>query len=226
MPVIDNDAVLFAALERVTIEWPADLHTVLPTDALVERLAGHDCVLAILNTRKDAAEAVAALDAATGDETIHLSAAMCGQHRADVIRDIRQRLADRRAERDQRPLRVVSTQLVEAGVDIDFPVVYRALAGLDSIAQAAGRCNREGLLGTSEKGRVVVFVRDVPATLAGIRAGVQATRSTLATGFTNALSPDDSRHPAATRIAPLILRLRAGELLRALQRHIVNARVQ
>jgi CRISPR-associated endonuclease/helicase Cas3 len=75
---------------------------------------------------------------------LHLSALMCGAHRKDVIAHIKERLKAKREGRDTAPLRVVSTQLVEAGVDIDFPVVYRALAGLDSIAQAAGRCNREG----------------------------------------------------------------------------------
>ena len=74
---------------------------------------------------------------------------MCGAHRSKVISQIKQRLKDKLSTR------VISTQLVEAGVDLDFPVVYRAIAGLDSIAQAAGRCNREGLL---DKGRVVVFV--------------------------------------------------------------------
>ena len=70
----------------------------------------------------------------------HLSAQMCGQHRSDVIEQIKARL------QAGQTCRVVSTQLIECGVDLDFPLAFRALAGLDSIAQAAGRCNREGRL--------------------------------------------------------------------------------
>ena len=188
VPLIDDEPALYRALDRVHFEWPADLQRPLPTPELVSQLAEHDCVLAIVNTRNDAAEIVAALDAATGDATLHLSAAMCGQHRADVIREVRDRLAARRAGTEARPLRVVSTQLVEAGVDIDFPVVFRALAGLDSVAQAAGRCNREGQL--EGKGNVVVFVRELPATLHPLRAGAQATRSVLGEDRPEILSPD------------------------------------
>jgi CRISPR-associated endonuclease/helicase Cas3 len=184
--IIDDEATLFADLRRVKIEWPSDLQSALSTETLVSRLAEHTCVLVIVNTRNEAAEIVAALDAATGDDTLHLSAAMCGQHRADVIAEIRDRLAERRAGNDIRPMRVVSTQLVEAGVDIDFPVVFRALAGLDSIAQAAGRCNREGLL--PDGGRVVVFVRDIPKPLQQVRNGADSTRSVLLVGG-DALSP-------------------------------------
>jgi CRISPR-associated endonuclease/helicase Cas3 len=187
--VIDDEPALFRTLQRVDIEWPDDLQTPVATADLAQRLAAYDCVLAIVNTRNDAAELVAALDAATGARTLHLSAAMCGQHRADVIREIRERLVGRQAGHDMRPLRVVSTQLVEAGVDIDFPVVFRALSGLDSIAQAAGRCNREGCLPNGAKGEVFVFVRNVPAQLHGVRAGVQATRSTLAEQRPRALDP-------------------------------------
>ena len=185
--IIDDEASLFARLARVQISWPADLQMPVPTPELIERIAMHDCVLVIVNTRNDAAEIVSALDQNTGDKCLHLSAAMCGQHRADVIQQIRDRLDARRAGTDARPLRVVSTQLVEAGVDIDFPVVFRALAGLDSIAQAAGRCNREGLL---DQGLVQVFVRPLPRTLAGLRAGADATRSTLAAGGADALGPE------------------------------------
>ena len=187
--IVDDEASLFTALERVKVEWPEDLHTPLSTESLVSRLAEHDCVLAVVNTRRDAAEIMRALDADTGDTTLHLSAAMCGQHRADVITYIRARLQARREGSDTRPLRVVSTQLVEAGVDIDFPVVFRALAGLDSVAQAAGRCNREGSLPHGEKGQVVVFVRDIPKALHQVRTAAQATRTVLQAGG-NALSPE------------------------------------
>lgn len=195
--IVDDEASLFEVLKRVEIEWPSDLHTPLTIDALVLRLVEHECVLVIVNTRNDASEVVTRLDTATGNSTLHLSAAMCGQHRADVIEQIRRRLRARRDGSDTRPLRVVSTQLVEAGVDIDFPVVFRALAGLDSIAQAAGRCNREGLLPRDGKGRVVVFVRDIPKPLHQVRTAAQATR-TVVQGGGDALS-----HSAFERYFPL-----------------------
>jgi CRISPR-associated endonuclease/helicase Cas3 len=102
---------------------------------------------------------------------------MCGAHRKAVIAHIKERLKAKREGRDSSPLRVVSTQLVEAGVDMDFPVVYRALAGLDSIAQAAGRCNREGRC--RGKGRVVVFVPPERPPLGHLRKGADACISVL-----------------------------------------------
>lgn len=103
-------------------------------------------VLCVVNTRKHARELFLEIKDFSG--AYHLSALMCPIHRSTVLDEIRERLAA------DKPCRVISTQLIEAGVDIDFPVVYRAAAGLDSIAQAAGRCNREG---KRKQGYVYVF---------------------------------------------------------------------
>ena len=180
---------LYEQLERVRLQWPTDLHATEEIPAVAARLAAEPAVLAIVNTRSDAAELVHAVSVAAseGEPTLHLSAAMCGQHRADTIEKIRQRL-DARHDGDTRALRVVSTQLVEAGVDIDFPVVFRALAGLESIAQAAGRCNREGRLGP-HGGRVEVFVRPIPGTLAALARAAQATCSVLGAARPETLPP-------------------------------------
>lgn len=166
--IADPDA-LYAALERVEVHLPNDWHQ--PTDwpQLAEALAAHDSVLAIVNTRKDAR----ALWEIMPKGALHLSALMCGAHRSQVINNIKARLE----ARPPTPTRVISTQLVEAGVDVDFPVVYRALAGLDSIAQAAGRCNREGRL--EGGGKVVVFVPPKPAPPGLLRQGESACREVL-----------------------------------------------
>jgi CRISPR-associated endonuclease/helicase Cas3 len=188
--IVGAVAPLYAQLERVTLHWPQDLTTPEDLNVLAARLAAEPAVLTIVNTRRDAADLVRALDASASDDepTLHLSAAMCGQHRADIIGQIRSRLEARRTG-DPRPLRVVATQLVEAGVDIDFPVVFRALAGLDAIAQAAGRCNREGRLGCMG-GQVHVFVRPIPTPLTALIRAAQATRSVLGSERPTSLYPD------------------------------------
>jgi CRISPR-associated endonuclease/helicase Cas3 len=114
--------------------------------ALAERLNGHDQALCIVNTRRHARELFELVRGSPGSH--HLSARMCPVHRTEKLAAIRQTLAD------GQPCRVVATQLIEAGVDVDFPVVYRASAGIDSIAQAAGRCNREG---RQYRGQVFLF---------------------------------------------------------------------
>ncbi len=171
--IIDDPDKLFAQLDRVNVQLPPswDLHT--PWADTATQLAAEDCVLAIVNTRKAARE----LQRLMPPDTLHLSALMCGAHRKDVITQIKTRLKAKRDGHHSQPLRVVSTQLVEAGVDIDFPVVYRALAGLDSIAQAAGRCNREGKL--ADKGRVVVFVPPEQPPLGHLRKAADACVNTL-----------------------------------------------
>ncbi len=122
--IITDPDVLYDALERVRVRLPTDWQQSIEWPQLAEELSVHDSVLAIVNTRKDAR----ALWEAMPQGTLHLSALMCGAHRSQVIQDIKARL------KAGTPTRVVSTQLVEAGVDVDFPVVYRAVAGLDSVA--------------------------------------------------------------------------------------------
>ena len=107
-------------------------------DEIAERISSHDKVLCIVNTRNDAREIYERLP--KDGLTIHLSRMMCPKHVSRAVRKIKQALSDS----SERIVRVVATQLIEAGVDIDFPVVYRQEAGLDSVLQAAGRCNREG----------------------------------------------------------------------------------
>jgi len=176
--IIDNPDGLFKQLERVNVELPPDPKTPTAWQDVAAQIEQEDCVLAIVGTRKAARE----LHRLLPKNTLHLSALMCGAHRKVVIDQIKTRLQAKREGRDFEPLRVVSTQLVEAGVDMDFPVVFRALAGLDSIAQAAGRCNREGRLaenGVLKKGRVVVFVPPESPPAGHLRKAVQACISTL-----------------------------------------------
>lgn len=184
-PIIAAPAGLFRQLRRTEIRWPADLSTPAELPALAEHVQAEPCALVILNTRKDAIELARLLPR---ESTLHLSAAMCGAHRAQVIADIRARLARRAAGTDE-TLHVISTQLIEAGVDVDFPVVWRALAGLDSIAQAAGRCNREGRL-AGRLGQVRVVVRPIPRTLAQLRSAAETTISLHAEGLPDALAPE------------------------------------
>lgn len=149
--IIDDPISLANDLRRTRIIFD-DLDKPKSWEEIADKFLSEDCVLCIVNTRRDASDLFKLLP--DNDENFHLSASMCAQHRSDVIKKIRDRLKARR-EGDNKPLRVISTQLVEAGVDLDFPTVFRALAGLDSIAQAAGRCNREGKM--AELGKVWIF---------------------------------------------------------------------
>ena len=117
---------------------------------LAERLTPSPQVLCIVNTVAASQQLLAHLRTRVDqDRLFALSSRLCPAHRREVLDRVRERLAD------GLPCVLVSTQVVEAGVDIDFPVVWRARAPLDAIIQAAGRCNREGLLALP--GRVCVF---------------------------------------------------------------------
>lgn len=174
--IVGNARPLFDALHRVDIHWPPDLDATTPWETLAQRVREHGCVLAIVNKRQDARDLFAQL---ADPDAVHLSALMCAEHRSAAITQIRERLAARRAG-DPRPLRVISTSLVEAGVDLDFPVVFRAMAELDAIAQAAGRCNREG--GLPHKGQVYVFVAPGGLPPGSLKHGAQATTEMIRTG--------------------------------------------
>lgn len=166
----------FARLRRVRYHWLSQDGDWSWPD-LAARIAEHPQSLTILNTRRDA---LAALDALDDPTALHLSTYLCGAHRRDVLAEIRQRLAE------GAPCRVVATQVVEAGVDLDFPIVFRALAPLDRIIQAAGRCNREGLL---TSGDVFVFEpADGSIPRGDYRTGTDLTRNLLAA---QRLDPND-----------------------------------
>lgn len=143
--IITDSEELFTAFRRVNIQWRDTTNTF---DEIADELQHYEQVLCIVNTRSEAYELYKRMP----QDTLHLSRMMCSMHIMDIIKLIKQKLANKE------PIRVVSTQLIEAGVDIDFPLVYRAFAGLDSVAQAAGRCNREGKLNKQGAlGKVVVF---------------------------------------------------------------------
>ncbi len=129
---------LHRQLERVTVKHVGPL----TDDELSAQLSAQQQVLCIVNNRRHARSLYEQIRRYPG--SFHLTTAMCARHRSETLARIRERL------KDGLPCRVVSTSLIEAGVDVDFPQVFRAEAGLDSIAQAAGRCNREGKLSASE----------------------------------------------------------------------------
>lgn len=179
--IIEDTSELYDRLKRVDIELHSSWPEPVSWENLASELMQHEMVLCIVNRRDDCRDLFSLMP----EGTIHLSALMCGEHRSRVIQEIRQRL------KSEIPTRVVSTQLVEAGVDIDFPVVYRALAGLDSIAQAAGRCNREGLLPHS--GKTIVFIPPSPPPKGHLAQAADISREVIARHADNLMSPDAIR---------------------------------
>lgn len=165
--IVEAPAELAQRLKRVRIHWPDPQRPLIPYDELAREIVRHDQVLVVVHLRKDARRLARALPE---EARYHLSALMCAAHRSVVLDRVRSAL--RRGER----CRLVATQLVEAGVDLDFPVVYRALAGLDSLAQAAGRCNREGL---RAEGKFVVFRAETKPPPGILRIGLDVVEGML-----------------------------------------------
>lgn len=129
----------FKDLKRVTISAVGEMNRDEASDFIYEKARENGNCLVITNTKKSALEIFNRLARSTEEfQCIHLSTSMCPVHRSEKINELKNCL------RDEQPVICVSTQLIEAGVDISFSCVVRAMAGLDSIAQAAGRCNRNG----------------------------------------------------------------------------------
>lgn len=171
----------FRTLARVRYEQAG----ALDWKAVAAQMVTEPRVLCVVNTRKQAFDLWETLRDALPSEDraslFHLSSALCPAHRLDLLGTT---LAPREGTIRYRllaglPCRVVSTQVVEAGVDLDFPVVLRAMGPLDSIVQAAGRCNREGRLPSPQKGRVIVF----SPTDGGLPPGVYKTATAHTASF-------------------------------------------
>ncbi len=163
--IIPPSAGLFQRLKRVDLVWPNSMDPALEWTDVARQMArvsesaskSHavsPAALTVVNSRRAARELFTVLRERFDDGVFHLSTSMCPAHRSSVLAEVRQRL------RERRRCFLVSTQLIEAGVDLDFPVVFRELAPLEAIIQAAGRCNREGALRNSAgltHGQVIVF---------------------------------------------------------------------
>ncbi|HMO58786.1 MAG TPA: CRISPR-associated endonuclease Cas3'' [Roseiflexaceae bacterium] len=174
--IVPNAAYWFGALKRVTYDWRTDQP--MQWEEVAEILRTETQALAIVNAKPDALDLLDALD---DSDALHLSTMLCGAHRRDVIGRVKEQL------RIGASCRLVSTQVIEAGVDLDFPLVLRAMGPLDSIIQAAGRCNREGLL---TQGRVIVFTPAAGRLPSGAyRTATDITQSLLTESF----DPDDPK---------------------------------
>lgn len=141
-----DPAELYRKLRRVNVEWR---HDPVKDDEIAARFAQQPQMLCIVSSRAHARDLFSLLREQAQEGARHLTTLMCARHRRRVLAQVREDLKAGRA------VRLVSTSLIEAGVDVDFPEVWRAATGLASIAQAAGRCNREG--GAEGMGRAVVF---------------------------------------------------------------------
>jgi CRISPR-associated endonuclease/helicase Cas3 len=172
----DDVPALFAAMRRVTVR-----HIGVQDDAaLADRMAASNQALCIVNQRAHARGLFRAIQDQPGAG--HLSTCMHSVHRSRVLAEIRKDLAA------GRPCRVVSTSLIEAGVDVDFPLVLRASAGLDQIAQAAGRCNREFKHGVAQS-EVLVFEAAAYGVIQALKANAEAGAEMLGVHADDPLSP-------------------------------------
>lgn len=195
-----DHAGLYQTLRRYEVRWPDEGES-KDWSGLAEEIRDENQALCVVNLKSHAQAILDELK--NNDSVFHLSTNLCALHRRAVLDDVCSRLTN------MLPCRLISTQCIEAGVDVDFPVVYRALAPLDAIAQAAGRCNREGRLtddnGNRKMGAVRVFEPDVTGdyrkrypTRAYFQAA-EVTRSMLNTARRSGLDGLDLNDPQVFR---------------------------
>lgn len=170
---------LFTPMKRTEVVW-SDPDEGLTWGELSVHLKQYGQAMCVVNLKRHATD----LWKAMGTPTVHLSTNLCPSHRRKVLDDVRTLL------KHQRPIHLIATQCVEAGVDIDFPVVYRAYAPLDAIIQARGRCNREGKLPTP--GKIHVFLpQDEAYPQGGYQQATQITRMLLRQHGPTVMNLDD-----------------------------------
>jgi CRISPR-associated endonuclease/helicase Cas3 len=185
----------FNILRRATLELPCLTEPPWTWDDVAARLGPEPQALIIVNLRKHAQELFDRLRVARIPGLFHLSSTMCSAHRTEKLglKDDPAPGTIYHALKERQPCVVVSTQVVEAGVDLDFPIVFRAIGPLDSIIQAAGRCDREGKRTLAEgkaAGRVVVFE---PAAKPAMPLGFYKEATTLANQFLEENADDPGR---------------------------------
>lgn len=188
--IVSDPKRLYSGLRRSSVEW----RTVNCLDDVADIMATESSVMAVVNTTANARVVAFALRECAAEGLFHLSTRMYAGHRRAVLNEVGERLAS------GMPVRLVSTQLVEAGVDLDFPVVLRALAPAENLSQARGRCNREGRLAC---GRFVVLASPALSTLDAYRVGVAKTRQHFEVPAVDLDDPDAMRRYYADLYATL-----------------------
>ncbi|MDD4124717.1 MAG: CRISPR-associated helicase Cas3' [Eubacteriales bacterium] len=147
----DKD-LLFSMADRVKVEWRIKNHVCTPFDTIADEMTRTDSGLAIVNKKSHAKKLYQLLcDKCITNEVFHISTDMCASHRIEILNTITKRL------KSGLPCRIVSTQCIEAGVDLDVNIVWRALAPLEAIIQSIGRCNRNFKMGM---GKAVIYIPD------------------------------------------------------------------
>lgn len=141
--IVPTDLKLFQRVRRARVHWPVD-REITTFEEIAQAMLQENSIMTIVNLKRHASALYELVAAQNTEGLYHLSTNMCPAHRTGILDEVRSRLQNGLS------CRLVATQCVEAGVDLDFPVVYRSWAPLESLAQAAGRCNREGKLARGE----------------------------------------------------------------------------